>query len=217
MAKPHISHTDLAIALIGLLIAISLQVLTWVANGDTSYGPHLLLIVTEFFLAMMLVATLVKRTLLATPFFRTASLALLALISIENVASIGIILDRLITDPQIVGYRLLGMAIAIFLTNIIIFALWYWEIDSPGFSGKRWSKHDRDFLFTQQRFANDYPNWEPNLIDYLYISVTNAINFAPADTLPVTRQAKILMGTQALISIATLALVIARSVSILGQ
>lgn len=217
MNKPHISHSDLAIALTGLLIAIGLQVLTWLINGDTSYGPHLLLIVTEFTLVMVLVATLIKRALLATSFFRIGSFTLLALISIENVASIGLILDRLISDPQIVGHQLLGMAIAIFITNIIVFALWYWEIDSPGFSGRRWSKHDRDFLFIQQRLAKDYQGWEPNLIDYLYISLTNAINFAPADTVPITRQAKLLMGTQALISITTLALVVARSVNIIGQ
>jgi uncharacterized membrane protein len=95
--------------------------------------------------------------------------------------------------------------------------LWYWEIDSPGLSGKRWSKHDKDFQFTQQDMKSEFPNWSPEFGDYLYLSVTNALNFAPADTRPITRQAKYLMAGQAVVSVFTLALVIARSVSILGS
>lgn len=129
-----------------------------------------------------------------------------------------LILRQLVGDGSgFSGYQLLGSAVAIFLTNIIVFALWYWEIDSPGLTGRRWSRHDRDFLFLQQDKPQEYPGWQPNFVDYLYHSVTNAINFAPADTRPITRQAKILMGSQALISVTTLALIIARSVSILGQ
>lgn len=98
-----------------------------------------------------------------------------------------------------------------------MFALWYWEIDSPGLSGRKWSKHDQDFQFTQQDPGNTFPSWQPTFIDYLYLSLTNAINFAPADARPLTPQAKALMGTQALVSVFTLALVVARSVSILGS
>lgn len=217
MKKPHITRSDLAIALCSLVAAIGLQLVAWYGNGNLSYGPHPLLIVTEFALAIVLAMTVFRPTLLVTGFYRLLSFALLALISIENVSSIALILKRLISDPQIVGYQLLGTAIAIFLTNIIVFALWYWEIDSPGFSGKRWSKHDQDFLFAQQRKSEGFDHWQPNLIDYLYLSVTNAINFAPADSAPLTRQAKALMGAQALISVTTLALIIARSVNIIGQ
>jgi hypothetical protein len=107
-------------------------------------------------------------------------------------------------------------AIAIFITNIIVFALWYWEIDSPGLSGSKWSKNNQDFLFTQQDLGKDFANWQPSFIDYLYLSVTNAINFAPADSRPITHQAKVLMGTQALVSVFTLALILARSIGVLG-
>lgn len=217
MRKPYISRGDIAIALGGIITAIGLQALTWLGNGDLSYGPHPLLIGTESMLAAMLALTIARPSLLVTSFYRRVSFVILALISIENVASVGLIIERLVSDPQVVGYQLLGTAIAIYLTNMIVFALWYWEIDSPGFSGKRWSRHDQDFLFTQQRPDSQYRDWRPNLLDYLYLSVTNAINLAPADTVPLTRQAKLLMGSQALISITTLALVIARSVNIIGQ
>jgi hypothetical protein len=144
---------------------------------------------------------------------------MLGLISVENISSVLIVLNLLITQSNIIdGYNLLASAIAIFLTNIIVFALWYWEIDSPGLSGKKWSRHDKDFQFTQQDINNsDFKDWQPSFPDYLYLSLTNAINFAPADARPITHQAKLLMGIQALVSVSTLALIIARSVSILGQ
>ena len=112
--------------------------------------------------------------------------------------------------------QLLSAALAIFVTNIIVYALWYWEIDSPGLTRKRWSKFDKDFQFTQQDLPNEFPDWQPEFLDYLYLAITNAINFAPADTRPITRQAKMLMASQAIVSVFTLALVIARSVSILS-
>jgi hypothetical protein len=81
---------------------------------------------------------------------------------------------------------------------------------------KRWSKNDKDFQFTQQDMKAEYSNWQPEFGDYLYLSLTNAINFAPADTKPLTHSAKMLMSAQALISVFTLALVLARSVTIIG-
>jgi uncharacterized membrane protein len=97
-----------------------------------------------------------------------------------------------------------------------VYALWYWEIDSPGLTRTLWSKYDKDFQFTQQDLEQEFPRWHPQFLDYLYLSITNAVNFAPADARPLTRQAKMLMASQSLISVFTLALVIARSVSILG-
>jgi hypothetical protein len=144
---------------------------------------------------------------------------MLGLISAENISSVIIVLRLLVTEGGIIsGYNLLASAIAIFLTNIIVFALWYWEIDSPGLSGKKWSKHDKDFQFTQQDIGEkEFKNWQPSFPDYLYLSLTNAINFAAADARPLSHAAKLLMGIQALVSVSTLALIIARSVSILGQ
>jgi uncharacterized membrane protein len=98
-----------------------------------------------------------------------------------------------------------------------VFGLWYWEIDSPGLTRKHWSVHDKDFQFIQQDKPREFPGWQPTFADYLYLSLTNAINFAAADTRPLSHSAKLLMGTQALVSVFTLAVVIARSVSILGQ
>jgi hypothetical protein len=67
---------------------------------------------------------------------------------------------------------------------------------------------------TEPRFGP--PNWRPGLIDYLYVSVTNASAFSPTDTMPLTATAKLLMTTQALSALVTVGLVVARAVNILG-
>lgn len=218
MHIPHVSKKDLYLAQLALYIAIGLQFITWATSRNLNYGPHPVLIVTELVLATILGLSARQPQLLHRSIYRTLSFVMLGLISAENISSVVIVIRMLITENDVVnGHNLLVSAIAIFLTNIIVFALWYWEIDSPGLSGKKWSKHDKDFQFTQQDLAKDFPGWQPTFPDYLYISVTNAINFAPADTRPLTTQAKALMGIQALVSVLTLALVVARSVSILGQ
>lgn len=215
---PHVSRSELFLAQLVLYIAVGLQVSTWITSGDLSYGPHPLIIISELVLVTLLGLSARHPEALKRSVYRTLSFAMLGLISAENISSVIIVLRLLITESNLInGYNLLASAIAIFLTNIIVFALWYWEIDSPGLSGKKWSKHDKDFQFTQQDLSQEFKDWQPAFPDYLYLSVTNAINFAPADARPLTHQAKLLMGVQSLVSVSIVALIIARSVSILGQ
>lgn len=216
---PHVSRSELFLAQLVLYIAVGLQVTTWATSGNLSYGPHPLIIISELVLVTILGLSARHPEALRRSTYRTLSFGMLGLISVENISSVIIVLRLLISEGDVInGYNLLASAIAIFLTNIIVFALWYWEIDSPGLSGKKWSKHDKDFQFTQQDIGGvEFKNWQPSFPDYLYLSLTNAVNFAAADARPLTHQAKLLMGLQALISLSTLALIIARSVSILGQ
>lgn len=214
----HIANKERWHAQLALLVAISLQVAVWKINGDLLFGPQLLIIATEIALAIVIGLGSNFDNMRKIGFHHSFATALLALLSLANIASLGFVLHALIvTHVALSGNELLVSAIAIFMTNIIVYALWYWEIDSPGLSGHRWSKQDKDFQFTQQDLKSVYPTWRAEFFDYLYLSVTNAINFAPADTRPITHTAKLLMGSQALVSSFTLALVIARSVSILGS
>lgn len=211
-----IARSEFWLAQAVLYVAIALQIMIWVINPALTYGPHQVIVVTEILLSIIIAIGAHKRHLRPSHVYRTVSFLLLGLISLANISSFILVARLLISSGQhLSGRELLVAALAIFLTNIIIFALWYWEIDRPGLTGTKWSKHDKDFQFTQQDLKEDFPGWQPGFIDYLYLAVTNAINFAPADTRPITSQAKCLMGIQALISVFTLALVIARSVSIL--
>lgn len=116
------------------------------------------------------------------------------------------------------GRELIITALNIYLTNIIIFGLWYWEMDGGGPGERRQTvSHDKDFLFPQdQNPAYRHPGWQPTFTDYLYVSATNGMAFSPTDTLPMSRRAKLLMLFQATISLVAVALVAARAVNILG-
>jgi hypothetical protein len=213
-----ISRTELFQAQLALAAAIILQVVVLQVNDTLSLGPQYLLIATEIGMAILLAASLGVRSANSKDLQKLTAGGLLGFISLANFASLIVILYNLIVGhATVTGGELLASAIAIFLTNIIVYALWYWEIDSPGMTSRRWSKNDKDFQFTQQDMKSEYPDWRPEFVDYLYLSITNAVNFAPADSKPLTRAAKMLMASQALVAVFTLALVLARSVSILGQ
>lgn len=103
----------------------------------------------------------------------------------------------------------------IWLINVVVMALWYWELDRGGASARARNVHDRtDFLFPQMsspQFADR--DWEPRYLDYLYTSFTNSTAFSPTDVLPLTRWAKMLMMLQSMVSLSTVVLVIARAVN----
>lgn len=204
---------------LALLAAIGLQIVTRHIGNELLPGSQYVIILIELVLALLIGFSVNHRRDRSAAVHRPLAVILLGLITIINISGLIYVLNSLIINhASLNGEQLLASAIAIFATNIIVFALWYWEIDSPGLTGTHWSKHDKDFQFTQQDAAlgGSFPGWRPQFGDYLYLSVTNATNFAPADVRPITLQAKALMAAQSLVSVFTLALVIARSVSILG-
>jgi uncharacterized membrane protein len=148
---------------------------------------------------------------------RQIALGLTALITAANVYSL-IELSRELLHHQVKnGYGLIIGGMQIWLTNFLIFALWYWEMDRGG-PGARAAGHDGspDFLFPQM---NDdrvlEPSWRPRFIDYLYLALTNATAFSPTDAMPLTRSAKAMMTTQSMVSLVTIVLVVSRAVNIL--
>lgn len=212
-----ITRKELIHAQIALAVAILLQIVTLRLSHDLLPESQYILILGEIVFSFLIGFThgLHKTKFRSVNHF--VAIMILLLISVANLSSLIFVLNHLISgDGVIEGAALLASALAIFGTNIIVFALWYWEIDSPGLTSKRWSRHDKDFQFTQQDFSSEYQNWRPEFLDYLFLAIINAINFAPADTRPLTTQAKMLMAAQSLVSVFTLALVLARSVSIIG-
>ncbi|PIZ62721.1 hypothetical protein COY17_01930 [Candidatus Saccharibacteria bacterium CG_4_10_14_0_2_um_filter_52_9] len=214
----RISKTELIQVQAALLVAIALQFVALKVSSELLPGSQFVIVVIELALAVLLGFTARVRHSRLHNLHHLMSVVLLALISLANISALIFVLHSLIVNHiPTGGEQLLVSAIAIFITNIIVYALWYWEIDSPGLTGRRWSKHDKDFQFTQQDLAAEFPGWQPQFGDYLFLAITNAVNFAPAETRPLSQQAKALMASQSLVSVFTLALVIARSVSILGS
>jgi len=158
-----------------------------------------------------------RRISVSHKWVRPVSLLLVALATLANVYSAGQLVWRLVHghEGESAGPLLL-IGGAVWLTNVIIFALWYWEFDRGGPAARaQATKVYPDFQFPQMATPDQtHPDWEPTFIDYLYLSFTNATAFSPTDTLPMTRWAKLLMLVQSCVSLATVALVIARAVNV---
>lgn len=149
---------------------------------------------------------------------RVLSTALVVAMSLANAASAALLADQLVTGAFSGNAQtLLVNGASIYLTNIIVFGLWFWEYDRGGpFARQAGQRPHGDFLFPQMavpEIAHD--GWEPRFVDYLYVSFTNATAFSPTDTMPLSRWAKSLMAVQSLVSLVTVALVVARAVNIL--
>jgi uncharacterized membrane protein len=118
---------------------------------------------------------------------------------------------------------LLGSATALWLTNILVFALWYWRLDAGGPHGRdaKPGHTEGAFLFPQmtlpsQPAAPAQPGpWSPNFFDYLFLAFNTSTAFSPTDTPVLARWGKILMMIQSIISLTVLALLAARAVNML--
>ena len=106
---------------------------------------------------------------------------------------------------------------AIWSADVIVFGLWFWEVDAGGPVARlRTPRPTRDFQFPQ----DDHPrvagqDWSPQVWDYLYVSLTNSIAFSPTDAMPLSLRAKALMGFESAISAVTVLLIAARAVNVL--
>jgi uncharacterized membrane protein len=148
---------------------------------------------------------------------RRTAIALTAFVSAANIFSLVELTHLLLHHSVANGHELIVSGMLIWLTNFLIFALWYWELDRGG-PGRRAAGHDGppDFLFPQMSDDRIEPRfWRPQFLDYLYVSLTNATAFSPTDTMPLTPMAKMIMGVQSIVSLVTLGLVISRAVNIL--
>lgn len=155
---------------------------------------------------------------------RRLTLMLISLITVSNALSVVLLVHHLLKPGQVpsLGRPLVYSAIIIWSTNVIIFSLWYWELDRGG-PTIRATPQERlpDFLFPQMgldaptRAAMVEPDWRPRYLDYLYVALTNGAAFSPTDAMPLTRKVKGMMGFQSIVSMVTVVVVAARAVNIL--
>jgi hypothetical protein len=150
---------------------------------------------------------------------RRIALGFISLVSLVNLVSLGLLVHYLLhhgTKPE-PGRPLILAGIVLWTTNVLLFGLWYWELDRGGPVARVMSPETLpDFLFVQMSQPNCAPpGWMPTLIDYLYLSFTNATAFSPTDTMPLTRTAKLAMAVQSAAALLTIGLVVARAVNIL--
>ncbi len=139
------------------------------------------------------------------------------ILTVAMIWSLGLLVAA-IPKHEIDPRTLLRSAVALWVTNVLVFALWYWRLDAGG-------PHERDkvpghkdgaFLFPQMNLETSSElNWSPNFVDYLFLAFNTSTAFSPTDTPTLSRWAKILMMLQATISLTVLALLAARAVNVL--
>jgi len=148
---------------------------------------------------------------------RIIGFALTTVMTISNSASAVKLVAELISGGIGTATHLLASGGSIWLTNIVIFSLWFWDLDRGGPGARAEAKQEwPDFMFPQMSDSSYSPSdWHPKFFDYLYMSFTNASAFSPTDVLPLTRWAKLLMLLQSTTSLVVVGLVVARAVNIL--
>jgi len=200
---------------LAVVVAILLQA---ILPDHLAPHPRWLLPIFEGLLLVGLIPANPRRFERRSPNVRVASMLLIAVMSAANAWSAGRLVLGLVRGTEhATAARLLMNGGAIWLTNVVVFALWYWELDRGGPVSRMLAMAPYpDFLFAQMQSPDlAPPQWEPAFLDYLYLSFTNATAFSPTDVLPMSRWAKCTMMLQSMISLATVVLVIARAVNIL--
>ena len=202
-----------ASAAVLLMIALQLRL-----PGELTPIGEWLLPVTELVVLAVLVVANPRRVDRGSPLLRGLGLGLIGVASLANAWSVVLLINDLVLgtngdDPV----PLLATGANIWITNVIIFAVWYWELDRGGPAARAAGTDPHpDFLFPQMSDSlGIYREWEPQFTDYAFVSFTNATGFSPTDTMPMSRWAKLAMMLQAAVSLVTAALVIARAVNIL--
>ena len=214
-------------AAIALVVALALYGLL-----TSSFFPPLRFGVVALGLLLLIAVIAVNplRMHRQTPWSRGLSVGQTLLLLIANQVALIHIIFQLVTPSKDEGPTLLLAALQVWVTNVIVFALLYWEVDRGGAVAR--SKRARkdlppaDFRFPQDEDHDAIEevavrssrslNWTASFVDYLYFSLSNSMAFSPTDAMPLSHRAKVLMGLQSFAGFVILALVIARAVSLLG-
>jgi hypothetical protein len=213
-------------AAVAVLVAIALYALL---PEHLLVGPRFVIPTLGVLLLVALVVINPRRLTRQTRFSRLASLALVGLIGAANGVALVMLLDALLASQVKDGRALLIAALQVWLTNIIVFGLAFWELDRGGPVARTQKPRDQmnpaDFRFSQDENddavaevaagSSKTSGWVPALHDYLYVSLTNSTAFSPTDTMPLTGRAKLLMGVESSSALIVSVLVIARGVGIL--
>src|SRR2546427_6600739 len=196
-------------ALIGILMT---GLLYLVLPPNVIVGPNWLLLVVEGVFVVPLFIDLLTTWQLSHTARRILVLVPLCVSTLALIVGVALLILTLPTNTH--ATNLLRTAALLWSFNILVFAMWYWELDGGG----PWKRHlsgqrAADFLFPQQAAGE---HWAPHFLDYLFLAFTAATALSPADPYPLTRLATALMMIEAVLSLAIIGILVARAVHILG-
>jgi hypothetical protein len=204
-------------------VVIALQILLAVVSKakswqlwDFSWWVWLIPVVFEVALLVPLAWHRPRRRLEQMGLRRTVAVTLLAFITIANGFLVLAVIASLVRGDENSGAQLLLKAVTVWGTNVVAFGLWYWAFDRGGPARRLLPNPPQpDFQFPQMENPQlTAPDWQPELVDYIYVAFTNAIAFSPTDAMPLSHRAKLMMLTESAVSAVTILLVAARAVNI---
>ena len=193
-------------------------------------GPRLLVPVLSAILLVPVILIEPGRISTRRPWVRALSVAVTCLVAVANSIALALLVNALTVQRPAQGRYLLLGALQVWLTNIIAFALAFWELDRGGPLARSTLPRENlpraDFRFPQDEDEDAVPevalessavsDWRPEFPDYLYVSITNSTAYSPTDTMPLSHRAKLLMGVQCIEALVVSVLVIARAVGLLS-
>lgn len=173
-------------------------------------------IVPEVILLVALTWRRPRRRLQQMGIRRKSELVLLGILTAANALLVLAVIASLVSGDEKSGAQLLLKSVTVWGSNVVTFGLWYWIVDGGGpVSRLGPGPTPNDFQFPQMENPELAPSdWRPHLIDYVYVSFTNALAFSPTDAMPLTYRAKLLMLSESAMSAMTILLVTARAVNI---
>jgi len=216
-------HASLAVL---LALALYITLPPRLTIGPVWAAPTIVL------LLLVPLSILAPRRRASTRRTRFWSILLIAIVNFFNLVSVLLLVASFFRPEQAAMHQpatLLRTGAQIWFTNVLVFALWFWELDSGGPDVRARVEaatqfRNADFLFPQVQMAiagkgnvtSIDPQWKPRFFDYLYLAFTTATAFSPADVMPLSRPAKALMGAEAMVSLITIAIVLARAIGLIS-
>ena len=150
---------------------------------------------------------------------REIAIGLVLVAAVANLSALGLLVHFLLAGGRAGGADLLEGGVIVWTTNLLLFAVLYWELDrgGPRRPSAARAPLTPDLLFPQMADGRHLaPAWKPGFGDYLYVSLTNQSAFSPTDTMPLTLRVKALMGVQGIAGLVTTGVIVARAVNLLG-
>ena len=195
--------------------ALLVGVLYLVLPEKVTFGPRWLLLVLEvLLLAPPIITAIFWGKHLPYRVARGGAFILLTFLTLSLVLSVGLWISDL-TSTSLKGQDLLKSGVVLWASNVLVFAVWYWEMDGNGPRARRLKAlKAHDFRFPQHEEGNP-SGWVPGFVDYLFLAFCSATALSPADTMPMTQRAKLMLMAEAVLSMVIIVLLVARSVNIL--
>ncbi len=203
------------------LALLAIGLVYYFVSDQLTVGPRGLILELIILLVLILIVAI---RVGHTGVSRSVSIVLLGVVTLAEAISTSALIAGLLSTstrmneiPHDTALALLRDGALIWLVNILTFAFWYWELDGGGPARRHhMGYHSSDFVFPQVTLGSDAEHpWMPHFVDYLFLAFNTSTAFSPTDTLVLSVRAKLLMMTQALISLSVLAILAARAVNTL--